>query len=307
MDLHQLRYVLAIAEEGNFTRAAAKLYLSQPSLSVQVRKLEQELGTPLFVRLGRRVALTAAGDAFVEQARKALFEVEEARRRVDEVRGVRAGRVSVGVLPSVAATVLPSVLARFRRRHPRVEVNLVEENVSHDFEQQVHGGQLDLAVIRMPCTRDDLEREVVVREPMLVLLPPRHRLAGRSEVSLSELRDEQFVSMKPTHGLHELLVQVCARAGFTPRITVTTGQLSTVWGMVRAGAGVAALPRIATAPDVPRAAIADVTAVRELGVIWRSGEPLSPPADAFLRMLVAGTEPFNFAGAVADEPVQVAS
>lgn len=299
MDLHQLRYVIAIAEEGNFTRAAAKLYLSQPSLSVQVRKLEQELRTPLFVRLGRRAALTAAGEAFVEQARKALFEVAEARRRVEEVRGVRAGRVGVGVLPSVAATVLPSVLARFGRRHPRVEVNLVEENVSHDFEEMVHGGQLDLAVIRMPCSRDDLEHQLVVREPMLVLFPPRHRLAGRSEVDLSALRDEQFVSMKATHGLHELLVQVCARAGFTPHVTVSTGQLSTVWGMVRAGAGVAVLPRIATAPDVPHAAIADVTAVRELGVIWRSGEPLSPPANAFLRMLVTGTEPFNFANAMA--------
>ena len=299
MDLHQLRYVIAIAEEGNFTRAAAKLYLSQPSLSVQVRKLEQELRTPLFVRLGRRAALTSAGEAFVEQARKALFEVAEARRRVEEVRGVRAGRVGVGVLPSVAATVLPSVLARFGRRHPRVEVSLVEENVSHDFEEMVHGGQLDLAVIRMPCSRDDLEHQLVVREPMLVLFPPRHRLAGRSEVDLSALRDEQFVSMKATHGLHELLVQVCARAGFTPHVTVSTGQLSTVWGMVRAGAGVAVLPRIATAPDVPHAAIADVTAVRELGVIWRSGEPLSPPAHAFLRMLVTGTEPFNFANAMA--------
>src|SRR5579884_920467 len=113
MDLQQMRYTIAVAEEGNFTRAAERLYLTQPALSVQVRKLEQELGTPLFVRLGREVALTSAGEAFVAQARRALFEVEQTRRKVAEVCGLRGGRVEVGVLPSVAATVLPGVLTRF--------------------------------------------------------------------------------------------------------------------------------------------------------------------------------------------------
>lgn len=302
MDLQQFRYVIAVAEEGNFTRAAERLYLSQPALSVQVRKLEQELGTPLFVRLAREVALTPAGEVFLDHARRALFEVELTRRKVEEVCGLRAGRVEVGVLPSVAASVLPAVLTRFHRQYPGVEVRLVEENISTHFEHLVHLAQLDLAVIRLPCGRRDLRCRRIVREPLLAMLPPDHPLYDRAEVSLAELADEDFVTMQPRYGLHELLLTVCAQAGYTPRISLATGQLSTVWGMVRAGVGVAVLPRMATGPDTScTTRISDGFAVRELGVIWRADQPLSPGAAAFLRILTDDTASFDDLGAAPDE------
>jgi LysR family hydrogen peroxide-inducible transcriptional activator len=175
-------------------------------------------------------------------------------------------------------------------------VRLVEDNISTHFEQVVHRAQLDLAVVRLPCTRRDLRVRRLLREPLVAILPPTHPLRDRSEILLEELRDEEFVTMQPRYGLHELLLTVCARAGFTPRVSVATGQLSTVWGMVRAGLGVAVLPRIATPSDVPCTRVADEYAMRELGVIWRADQTLSAGARAFLRMLIGGTAQFDEPG-----------
>src|ERR1700716_4352625 len=157
MEMHQLRYFVTVVREGTFTKAAERLFITQPSLSEQIRKLETELGSPLFQRLGRRLTLTDAGEALLPHAQKVLFEVEQARARVQEVRGLRRGRLSVGVLPSAAARLLPQFLADFQRQHPGVEVALREENLSADFEQMVHDGVLDLAIIRLPKRRADLE------------------------------------------------------------------------------------------------------------------------------------------------------
>ncbi len=189
MELHQLRYFMAVVREGTFTRAAERLYITQPSLSEQIRKLETELGTLLFQRLGRRLALTGAGEAFLPHAEKVMFEVEQARARVREFSGLRRGRLSIGVLHSPAARLLPVFLAEFRRVHPGVELVLREEGVSADLEQLVHDGVLDLAIIRLPKRRPDLEVKLLVREPMVLVVPPGHRLSDRRSVALAELAD----------------------------------------------------------------------------------------------------------------------
>lgn len=286
MELHQLRYVVAVARAGSFTRAAENLYLAQPSLSVQIRKLEQELGVPLFERLGRRVQLTAAGEAFLEHAERALFELAQARERVDDVRGVRQGRIALGALPSVGARLLPGVLAAFKAAHPGVQTMLLEQDVSSEFERMVHAGQLDLAVIRMPKGRADLSGQVLLREPLVVVVPPEHPLQSRKRVSLRDLAELDFVAMRRSYGLRELMDRICLRAGFEPRVTVETGQLSIIWGMVRAGIGISLLPKLAAGTEVPTVPLVERYAYRELGVVWRSGQPLSPPAAAFLKMLL---------------------
>jgi LysR family hydrogen peroxide-inducible transcriptional activator len=286
MELHQLRYVAAVARAGNFTRAAEELYLAQPSLSVQVRKLEQELGVQLFERLGRSVQLTAAGEVFLQHAERALFEVEQARDRMADVRGLRRGRLALGALPSVGAHLLPDVLATFKQAHPGVQTTLLEQDVSVEFERMVHAGQLDLAIIRLPRTRDDLEDRPLVREPLVALVPPGSAFAGRDRIRLLDLADEDFVALRQSSGLRELMDRVCNRAGFAPRVTVETGQLSIVWGMVRAGVGVSVLPRLAAGTDVDTVRLAERFAYRELGVVWRAGQPLAPPAAEFLQLLV---------------------
>ncbi|RZT86953.1 DNA-binding transcriptional LysR family regulator [Pseudonocardia sediminis] len=285
MELHQLRYFVAVAHEGSFTAAAARLYLSQPSLSVQIRKLERDVGARLFERTGRQVVLTAAGSALLEHAQVALDQLERGRQRVAEVSGVREGEVRVGVLPSIGARMLPEVLAEFRRAHPRVEVRIVEHDVSREFEQLVRSGELDLAITRMPLTLSGLCTDVLVREPVLLLVPAGHRLAGVEQAALLDLAGEEIVGMRTGYGLRDLADQLLAEAGVAPRVVLETGQLAIVHGMVAAGMGVALLPRLA-AGDGLTVPLADPCAVRELGVVSRSSAHVSPPVQAFRRSLL---------------------
>jgi LysR family transcriptional regulator, hydrogen peroxide-inducible genes activator len=281
MEMHQLRYFVTVVREGTFTKAAERLYITQPSLSEQIRKLETELGCPLFQRLGRKLALTDAGEALLPHAQKVMLEVEQARSRVQEVRG----RLSIGVLPSAAARLLPQFLADFQRQHPGVEVALREENLSADFEQMVHDGVLDLAIIRLPKRRADLEVTFLVREPMVLVVPAAHRLSEKRTVALAELAEERFVTMKPGYGLRELLERFCRQAGFEPRVVFETAQLGSVVGLVLAGVGVTVVPRMAAGQEGRRIRIRDRYAHRDLGVIWRQGQQLAPSARIFLDML----------------------
>jgi len=286
MELHQFRYFVAVVRDGTFTKAAEHLYITQPSLSEQIRKLETELGSPLFQRLGRKLALTSAGESFLPHAEKVMFEVEQARARVQEVRGLRRGRLSIGVLPSAAARLLPKFLAEFRHRHPGVEVSLREENDSGEFEQMVHDGLLDLAIVRLPARRHtDLDVELLVREPMVMVAPPGHRLGDRRSVALAELANEPFVTMKPGHGLRDCLLQFCRQAGFDPHIVFEANHLGSVMGLVLAGLGITVVPRMAAGHEGRRVRVRDGFAYRDLGVIWRQGQPLSPPARIFLDMM----------------------
>jgi LysR family transcriptional regulator, hydrogen peroxide-inducible genes activator len=287
MELHQLRYFVAVAKEGSMTQAAASLFLAQPTLSIQIRKLEQEVGAKLFERLARRVVLTTAGKVFLEHAERALTELERGRERVADVVGLRQGRVAVGVLPSVAAHLLPAVLAAFRAEHPGVTVHLVEHDVSRDFEQLVQAGELDMAVTRMPVTLAGLDACPLVREPIVLLVPPDHPMAARRDVALRELADEGFVCMRGGYGLRELADRLCAQAGFAPRVVIETGQLSIVHGMVRSGVGVALLPRLAARGAEHVVPVSDPHATRELGVVWRRTALESPPVAAFLDRLLA--------------------
>lgn len=285
MELHQLRYFVTVVREGTFTRAAERLYITQPSLSEQIRKLETELGSPLFQRLGRRLALTSAGDALLPHAEKVVLEVEEARSRVQEVRGLRLGRLSVGVLPSAGARLLPKFLAEFRVQHPGVEVVLREEDSSADLEQMVHDGVLDLAIVHLPARRPDLDAVLLVRDPLVMVVPPEHPLGDRRSVLLAELAEERFVAMRPGHGLRHLLQRMCRQAGFEPRVVFETAQLGSLVGLVLAGMGVTVLPRMATAPEGRRIRVRDRFAHRDLGAVFRQGQELAPAARIFLGML----------------------
>jgi LysR family hydrogen peroxide-inducible transcriptional activator len=291
MELHQIRYVLAVAKAGSFTRAADELFLAQPSLSVQVRKLEKELGVELFQRLGRRVELTTAGEAFLEHIEPAMFHLEQARTAAVAVRALECGRIDIGVLPSVGANLLPEVLARYRDAYPGVEVRLLEHNQSVELERMVQTGKLDLAVTRAPWRKPGLTGLILLREPMVAMLPPGHRLAAESAVDLSRIAGDDFVGMHPGYGLRELMDAVCLRHGFTPKVTVESSQLSVLCGMVRSGIGVCVMPRLAASGYATTVTLDDPRACRELSVVWRgggqpSGQP-SPAAGALLELLIA--------------------
>lgn len=287
MELHQLRYVLAVARTSSFTRAAEELFLAQPSLSVQIRKLEDELHVDLFHRLGHGVELTAAGEAFCKQIEPALARLEQARAQAQAVRNMERGQLAIGVLPSVGATILPSVLSGYRGAYPNIEIRLTEHNVSAQLEHMVQNGRLDLAVIRGPWNRSGVTGRLLIREPLLAMLVPGHRLACRDELRLEELAGEDFIGMQSGYGLRELMDAVCQRHGFSPRVAVETSQLSVLCGMVGSGLGVSVLPRLAASGYSPTVALRDPQAVRELSVIWRHRVCRSAAADAFLELLAA--------------------
>lgn len=285
MELHQLRYFLTVYREGTLTRAAERLYLAQPSLSEQIRKLEQELGAPLFERLPRRLVLTAAGEAFLAHAERALQEVEDGRSAVRDVLDLRRGRAAIGVLPSVGATVLPGAAAEFRRHYPDVRFILREESASATIAEAVRAGELDLAVIRLPKPEPELASKLFLREPLMLVTAPEHRLAGRPGVSVAELEDEPFVALKPGYGLREVLVQTCRTAGFEPRIVADGGQIELVRGLALAGMGVTILPALAVGQGGQGIPLSDEYAVRELYFVWRKQVPLTAAPQAFLEIL----------------------
>jgi LysR family hydrogen peroxide-inducible transcriptional activator len=185
------------------------------------------------------------------------------------------------------------VLSAYRGAHPDIEIRLTEHNVSAEFERMVQNGKLDLAVIRGPWSRAGVTGHVLIREPIVAMLPPGHRLARRDELGLDELAGDDFVGMHHGYGLRELMEAVCRRHGFSPRVTVETSQLSVLCGMVGSGIGVSVLPRLAASGYSPTVALRDPQPIRELGVVWRHGVSLSPPANAFLEMLLAATDAGN--------------
>jgi DNA-binding transcriptional LysR family regulator len=281
MQLHQLRYVLAVAEHESFSKAAEALFLSQPSLSVQVSKLERELGVELFERLARRVVLTSAGEAFLAHVKPALTHLDQAAECAQDEQSLRGGRVAVGALPSVAARLLPGCVSDFRQQHPGVDIRLFEHSRSPELERRVAAGDLDLAIVRQPRSRDDLAEHLLVHEPFVALIPEGHPNAGAEAIDCAELRGERFVAIQADSGLRLLFDRLCSRAGFEPDVAVETSQLATVWGMVESGVGVALLPRLASGGSRGD----------------QSGVRIVPLKDDFARTLLAVWRPQGLAAA----------
>ena len=289
MELHQIRYFAAICEAGNISQAATKLHMAQPSLSEQLRKLEHELGVQLVVRMPRRVVLTQAGVAFRDHATRILREVELTQRHLDAVAAQTGSRIRMGVLPTVGAHVLGPVIADFRRIHPTVDVVLREENSSSSVEHVLREGQLDIAVIRVSGTLPTpLTATLLLREPLVALVPPDHHLAPSPQVTLAALGIESFITLKPGYGLRELVLNVLNQAGVRPQIRVEVSQITLLMALIEAGLGVTILPRLAidTHRHIAQIHIQEPHAMRELYTVWRRDAPLE--MEAPLRTLIEG-------------------
>ena len=245
MELHQLVYFEAVARHRHFTRAAAELHVAQPSVSQQIGKLEVELGTPLFHRMKRGVALTEAGRVLLPRVRGALAQLDEARAAVREVGALLSGTLTIGAPPSIGTHLLPRVLATFNVRYPAVTLDLREDG-SRALVQHLLEGALDLAVVIEPeggWKHPALETEPLLEESLLAAVPPGHRLATATSVRLLELKDEPWVMLREgAYELREQTLAACRRAGFEPRIALDGSEMDSVLPFVAAGIGVALLP-----------------------------------------------------------------
>ena len=285
MELHQLRYFLAVARTKNFSRAAEQCHVAQPSLSQQIMKLEDELGERLFERTKREVSLTPAGDLLRVHAERVLQEVELARDGVREFRGLVRGRVALGVLPTVAPYFLPQRLRAFSSRFPAVEV-VVHEDTTDQLAAAVLAKEVDLALVSLPVERVGLAAEEFFDEKLLVALPAGHALAKRPRLTFDDLEREAFILMKEGHCLSGQALQFCRINGFAPQISFRSAQIETVLAFVAKGWGVSVVPEMAcTRPmrGVRFRTLAGMT--RSIGIIYRKARPLSHASRALVDFL----------------------
>ena len=287
-----MRYAVAIAEEGTFTRAARRCFVVQSALSHQVKALERELGSALFVRSSRRVELTAAGEAFLPHARAALAAAEDAFAHAAAADGKVRGPLSVGVIPTVTARDVPALLAKFHRQYPSVEVS-VRTGGSDQFVDALWEGRFDVAVLGLG---DDLEPEVVqyrelARETLVAVLPADHRMAGRRRVRLVDLIDEDFIDFPAETPGRRQGDNAFSAAGLNRRVVFEATETRFMLDLVHHGLGVCLLPPgvVAADAEVRPVRVADGP-VRVEYLAWRSFNP-SPAALAFVESVVPATAP----------------
>jgi DNA-binding transcriptional LysR family regulator len=289
MELRQLEYFLAVAEERHFTRAAKRVHLVQSGLSASVHALERELGAPLFFRTTRHVELTAEGRALVGEARAILAAADHARDAVAAVRGLVRGRLSVGTIQALPVIDLPETLGRFRRRHPDVEL-YVRQAATGELVEEVRGGRLDLAFVTHPV---DLLRGVahtrVVAEPVILACPPGHPLAEREHVRLAELVDETFVEFQPDWGTRIIVDRAFAALHIERRVACEVNDVPTLLDLVAHRLGVTIVPRVLVLdrPDLCWVALEDRLSRWQVSIITPAGGPAGAAARAFIEMLAA--------------------
>ena len=292
MELRHLQYLVAVAEEANFTRAAARVHVAQPGVSAQIRQLERELGQPLLDRSGRRVTLTAAGVAVLPHARAALAAVAAVRNAVDELTGLLRGRISIGTVTSISSEGfdLAALLARFHRDHPHVEITLTAAN-SDELVRSLHDGRLDLAVLGLGAAAPaGLALHVVDEEPLVAAMRPDHPLAARHTITLRALARQSLIALPPGTGLRGALDAAFAAAGLTPTVSFEAADPRVLAQLAGHGLGVAVVPA-----SVTRARPGDLCAIPiirptlrgRIAVAWPAAGPANPAARELIRRVQA--------------------
>jgi LysR family transcriptional activator of glutamate synthase operon len=291
MELRQLRYVVALAEERSFTRAASKVLVAQPALSQQIAKLEAELGVPLVDRTTRRVGMTEAGERLVEHARRVLKQVDVAHEELADLAGLRSGRLTIGASQTVGGFDLLGLLATFHRRYPAVDLAL-REDLSLGLAAQLRADELDLAFITIPAgpATEGLDRRVVSSEEMVAVLPPDHELSGRRKLRVTDLEAQTVVSFRHGATIRRRLDEAAARAGFELRVAFETNEVVRMRALAAAGLAIAILPRTdAEQPGPPVAAVPfDEPGFRHtVYMCARAGRHHSPAARALIDLTPA--------------------
>lgn len=286
METHQLRYFMAAAQVGRFTEAAHQCNVSQPSLSIQIAKLENELGGALFERTRKGGKLTARGEAFLPRAKAILNEMESARRDAQDLSGLSMGKVALGCMPTTGAHLLPPILSAFSKAFPKVRVQLKEESspgLARDLEER----EVELAIFDEAGLKPNMDYQVLLTEDLLLALPSRHALAGKKSLSLRQIAGEPFILMKSGHGFRQITLDLFQKAGLKPDVVFESSGIETVQALVAAGLGNSLVPRmVANRPGVAYLELSQPRANRTLYLAWRKKAHLSNAAEALKKTII---------------------
>jgi len=269
MELQQLRYFTAVANLGNFTRAAEACLVSQPSLSQQIIKLERELGRPLFERLGRTARLTEAGRTFQDHAEQVLRLVDDAKARLTD--SADTGRLVIGAIPTVAPYMLPKLLDDFRRECRGAKLEVVEETTRNSLDLCVRG-EVDLILLALPITVEHVHSESLFSEELHLVLPKKHPLTAKPRITTADIADEPLLLLNDTHCLTESALSYCRRKSFEPITTSRVSQLATLQELVSLGQGLSFVPEMAKRLDTAKSrvyrSLAGEKPERSIGIAW---------------------------------------
>ncbi|MEV1291102.1 LysR family transcriptional regulator [Pseudonocardia sp. NPDC049635] len=285
----ELEWFVTLAETEHMTQAAQRLSLAQPTLSRALGRLERRVGAPLFDRVNRRLRLNPYGAIMLEHARRSLAELAAAEERITALRDPGRGTIRIAFLHSIAAGLVPEVLRAYRADAPAVSFELTQA-VGHEIVGHVRAGRVDIGLTAPRPDDDGIAWTALHRERLCLAVPPGHRLAGRDRVALAEARDEPFVTLREPIGFRGLTDELCARAGFTPRIAFEGTEIGTLEGFVAAGLGVAIVPEPRphrAEPGVGHLRLTDDAAHRMIGLAWQRDRPRPPVVARFAEFVVA--------------------
>ncbi|MBX3362988.1 MAG: LysR family transcriptional regulator [Phycisphaeraceae bacterium] len=272
MDIRQLTYFVATAEAGTISRAAERCGIAQPSLSQQVRKLEDSLGMDLFDRVGKGVVLTDAGRALLPRARRILADVREAEATIKRESEAGAGTISIGAIPTMAPYLLPRGVERLRHERPEAEI-MIQEALTEQLIDALVDMVIDCAVVSTPIVHDQIDVEVIGTEALLLAMPVGHARADRGVASWMDLRGEPTVTLREMHCLGRQIEGFCTSRGMAARVVCRTAQLATVFELVGLGLGVSIVPEMAAVHEGTEkwryARLTGEAPAREIAVAWR--------------------------------------
>jgi LysR family hydrogen peroxide-inducible transcriptional activator len=288
MNLRDLHYLVALAEHRHFGRAAEACFVSQPTLSTQIRKLEDELGVTLVERTPRKVLLTDVGREIATRARDVLNEVEQIKAIALRTRDPEAGSVRLGIFPTLAPYLLPHVMPQIHQRFPRLELLLVEEKTEVVLRRLLEG-RLDAGIVALPVHEDSLHAEFLFEEPFVLAVPQSHPLAARHSLKLTDLADQRLLLLEDGHCLRDQALEVCHMAGAGERSGFRATSLETLRQMVASNVGITLLPTLAVQPPVAQAGNVRLVEFRghapsrRLAMVWRKSSAIA----GFLGQLAA--------------------
>ncbi|WP_318628391.1 LysR family transcriptional regulator [Paenibacillus polymyxa] len=284
MELLQLQYFLAVARLEHVTEAARSLHVTQSSLSKTIQRLEEDLGVPLFDRTGRKLRLNEFGSRFLHRAERALFELEQGKQELSDLSSPEHATLELAV---TTASTLPNILREFRKKRPYIQFH-VQMLTTQEMVTLLHRGEVDFCLSSPPIEGDNIECQIVFIDPILVAVPKGHRLADRSSVTLTDLRDEWFVGVKRGYGTRDLVDAVCKSEGFVPKYVYEGDEPARLSTLVEAEIGIAFIPSTArnSREHLRYLQVENHELVREIALLWHRSRYISRAALEFREVVV---------------------